>query len=224
MVDCNSSQYKQKYEPFERHAQRYDDWFDGDKGRRIFPIEAACLQGLLKGVRHPWLEVGVGTGRFAAALGIESGIDPSASALQFAAGRGISVARGFAEALPCRDRSYGAVLMIVTVCFLLDPLKAFRECARVLKPDGALLVGLVPRESAWGRLYARKGREGNPFYGPATFYTCEEVIALAARQGLALTRAQSCLFEPPDVPLENLRVPESGIIDGASFVGMRFAH
>ena len=55
--------------PFEQFADRYDAWFDRERGHRIFGVEAQCLRALLEGVPRPWLEVGVGTGRFAHALG-----------------------------------------------------------------------------------------------------------------------------------------------------------
>ena len=113
--------YLKRYEPFERHAQRYDGWFDSDRGKYVFPVEVECLKGVLGELRRPCLEVGVGTGRFAEALGIEYGIDPSPNVLLYAKERGISVVRGFAEDLPYTDHSFHAIFMIVTVCFLTDP-------------------------------------------------------------------------------------------------------
>jgi hypothetical protein len=50
---------------FEALADRYDAWYDGPVGRIAFPLEVECLRPLLKGAPFPWLEVGVGTGRFA---------------------------------------------------------------------------------------------------------------------------------------------------------------
>jgi hypothetical protein len=80
--------------PFEAHAQRYEAWFDQH--------EAAHLSGLL--TVRPFLtwsgcgiEIGVGTGRFAAPLGIQVGLDPSPTIPARAAERGIDVVEGTAD-------------------------------------------------------------------------------------------------------------------------------
>ena len=72
--------------PFEAHHRRYDDWF---------VRHAAAYQSELLAVRAllPWrglgLAIGVGTGRFAAPLGVQIGIDPAREVLDYATNRGI---------------------------------------------------------------------------------------------------------------------------------------
>ena len=61
--------------PFDNLASEYDAWFDKE-GSLIFFIEAQAFKTLLKSLPRPWIEIGVGSGRFAQALGIETGIDP----------------------------------------------------------------------------------------------------------------------------------------------------
>jgi len=56
---------------FDSLASAYDAWFDGE-GKLIFAIEVKAFQEILPLLPKPWLEVGVGSGRFAQALGIES--------------------------------------------------------------------------------------------------------------------------------------------------------
>lgn len=208
--------------PFDRLPDKYDQWFESPRGRAIFQVEAKCLRGLLVDVPHPWLEAGVGTGRFAAALGVDEGIDPSAAVLEFAARRGISTCLGSAEDLPYPAGSFGGVLMVVTVCFLNDAPAAMRECARVLADGGSLIVGFVPADSSWGRLYAMQAQDGHPFYSLATFYTAPQVIELAGAVGLHLQAARSCLFTPPDLPVDPLQPPRDGIVSDAGFVALRF--
>lgn len=211
--------------PFERAAARYDRWFETSPGREIFAHEVACLEELVGAGR--WLEVGVGTGRFAAALGIRAGIDPSREMLRRAVSRGVRGIVGRAEALPLAGRSLDGVLLVVTICFVDDPAAAIRECARVLRPGGALVLGLVPAESAWGRDYARKGREGHPFYAAARFYETTQVLDLARAAGLVLADARSCLFGPPgtspDTPPGGSAV-RPGLHPAAGFVALRFTH
>jgi len=182
--------------PFERLADRYDAWFDSERGRRIFRTEVDCTRDLLEEMPRPWLEVGVGTGRFAAALGVDEGTDPSPAVLKYAATRGLQTRLGRAEELPFSGDQFGVVLLVVTICFLENPAQAFGECRRVLRKDGYAIVGLVPKDSSWGEMYARDGSEGHPFYSAAKFYTAREVIRLAERTGFYLNRATSCLRGP----------------------------
>ena len=208
--------------PFDELAQRYDAWFESPEGAAIFAVEVECVRGLLQGVPRPWLEVGVGTGRFAQALGIDEGLDPSRAVLELADGRGVQTRLGRAEEMPHEQRSFGGLVMVVTICFLDDPRAALRECARVMSDDGALIVGLVPAASAWGRHYAEQGSEGHPFYSQATFYTCRQVADLASAVGLQLDTARSCLFTPPGAPVGTGEPPLEGIFEEAGFVAMRF--
>src|SRR3972149_5335474 len=50
---------------FDEYAERYDAWYDSPKGRALLGTEVACLRPLLSQFPQPYLEVGVGTGRFA---------------------------------------------------------------------------------------------------------------------------------------------------------------
>jgi len=133
---------------FDTEAERYDAWFDSPEGRVLFENELAAIRLLWRDAFCPALEVGVGTGRFAQALGVEFGIDPAAGALRFAERRGIQVKQARGEALPFPDGTFGGVLMIAKLCFVDDAAALFREAARVLRADGHLLVGDVPADSS----------------------------------------------------------------------------
>lgn len=74
---------------FEVASADYDAWFDSADGRIIFEREVDCLRKVMSPTTGRWLEVGVGTGRFAGALGVAWGIDPSASMREMAEQRGI---------------------------------------------------------------------------------------------------------------------------------------
>ena len=182
---------------FDTNADRYDRWFDKLPGSAIFPIEVECLRPLVSSDFGPWLEVGVGTGRFAEALGISEGIDPSPAMIQKAAARGISVTEAAGEKLPYERGRFGGILMVVTICFVSDPPQVFAEAARVLRPGGRLVAGLVPADSPWGRHYRRLAKQGHPIYSNARFYTCDETIRIAEAAGFNLEKTSSCLFTPP---------------------------
>ncbi len=211
-----------RIEVFEQRAADYDAWFRGPAGRVLFPIEADTVRLVLQGAPRPWLEVGVGTGAFAAELGVELGLDPAGEPMLYARRRGVTCIQGVAEALPFRDGSIGALLLVVTVCFLEDPTVALREAARALAPGGRVIIGEVTADSAWGRAYRKLGEAGHPFYAPARFFTMRQTEELLAAVGLRATRYASTLVQP----YARLPQPEparAGVAEGASFVAIAAA-
>jgi ubiquinone/menaquinone biosynthesis C-methylase UbiE len=133
---------------FDTIASDYDAWYDQPVGRAILAAELDCLRRLVGCCRGRWLEVGVGTGRFAIGLGIGEGIDPAANMLQIAARRGVRTYLETADSLPFPEGSFDGVLLALTLCFIEDPAAALRECRRVISHDGVLLVGIVPAVGA----------------------------------------------------------------------------
>ena len=103
---------------FDTFAERFETWYDKPFGKSAFNLEKACIASLCNDLKSPFLEIGVGTGRFAEGLKIEYGIDVSVGAIKFAKNRGIVVITGKGEKLPLIDRSFGAVFIIVTLCFV----------------------------------------------------------------------------------------------------------
>jgi len=108
-------------------APKFLDWLDPPKGLR-------------------WIDVGCGNGAFTevliahAAPAAVTGIDPSDGQIDYARRRpGTAMAQfrvGDALALPFADNSFDAASMALVITFLADPVKAAREMARVVKPDG----------------------------------------------------------------------------------------
>ena len=199
---------------FDREAARYDAWFDSPDGRVLFRTEVDAVRRLLVGLPGPWLEVGVGTGRFAEALGVPFGVDPARGALHLARRRGIRVALAQGEALPFPDRRFGAVLLIVTLCFA-EPHGLLVEIRRVLSPAGGLIVADILRDSPWGHRYLRLKEADHPFYRHATFYGFEELEHLLAEAGL-VTRRVSSAITPASRRVSNCRAgvrrPASGVV------------
>jgi len=170
-----------KIEPFVRHHRRYDDWFE--RHGPAYVSELLAVRALL-----PWegrgLEIGVGTGRFAGPLGVKFGIVPAGETLGYALARGVSVARAVAEALPFEETVFDYALVVTTICFVDDARAMLLEIARVLRPGGKLVIGLIDRESALGKDYVAH-REENVFYRSATFYSAAEVEALLKETGFS---------------------------------------
>ncbi len=181
---------------FDSLAAEYDAWFE-QEGRLIFDIEVRAFQEVLPQLPRPWLEVGVGSGRFARALKIETGIDPSAALLDLAKQRGITgfLARG--EERVFDAGTFGTVFLIVTLCFVDSPLEVLREAHRILKEDGKVVLGLVLKGSPWGKFYLKKKREGHRFYQHATFYSYQAVSDLLKHAGFKIEKVLSTLFQKP---------------------------
>jgi diguanylate cyclase (GGDEF)-like protein/PAS domain S-box-containing protein len=128
------------------------------------------------------LEIGVGTGRFAAPLGVQVGVDPSAAMLEQARARGIRVVLGIAEQLPFTASSFDYALIVTTICFVDNPHAMLREARRVIKPGGCLVIAFIDRKSPLGQEYLAHQSE-NVFYRHATFFSSEEVGSLLRDSG-----------------------------------------
>ena len=173
---------------FDQEAERYDLWYERNKPIYLSELEAVRLFRCEKAV-----EIGVGTGRFSMRVGAIAGIDPSIRMLKHAP-ETIHRIQAVGEHLPFRSKIFDCALLIITLCFTDDPQKVLAEALRVSK---RIVICIVPRESAWGRLYQKLGRDGNPFYSHAHFYSVKEIIELGSRLGLRPRRLISTLSYPP---------------------------
>ena len=206
---------------FNNFAERYDKWYEKPFGKSAFNLEKACVLSLCKNLRKPFLEIGVGTGRFAEALKIEFGIDSSVSVLKLADKRGIAVIRGKGERLPFPDKSFGAIFIIVTLCFVDNPLMVLKESSRVLKDEGAVILGLILRESPWAGFYMRKGVAGNVFYKVARFYSLKEFEEMLGKADLRVVDACSTIFQSPTEKPLRFESPRKGLYENAGFVAVK---
>ena len=201
--------------PFDTLASEYDAWFE-EEGKPVFEIEVKAFQEVLALLPKPWLEVGVGSGRFAQALGIETGIDPSAKLLGMAKKRGIKVFLARGEEKFFDEETFGTVFLIVTLCFVDSPLAVLREAHRVLKPEGNIVLGLVLRESPWGKFYQVKKQEGHRFYKHAILYSYQEVERLLTDSGFIIEKVVSTLFQKPG-EVKKIENPREGFSVDAGF-------
>ena len=201
--------------PFDTLASDYDAWFEGE-GKLIFATEVKSFQKVLPLLPKPWLEVGVGSGRFAKALGIKTGIDPSAMLLAIARKRGIKVFQAKGEERLFGEETFGTVFLIVTLCFVDSPIAVLQEAYRILKPGGKIVLGLVLRDSTWGQFYLTKKQEGHRFYKHATFYSYQRVTEFLEHTGLAVEKVVSTLFQKPD-EMDEVEIPREGFFPHAGF-------
>ena len=180
-----------KTEPFEKHSDAYDEWFE--KNSDLYEAELEAIRQLIPPPGAEGLDIGVGSGKFAAPLGIEFGVEPSEKMAIKARKLGIKVHPGIAEDLPFPDDRFDFVLMVTTICFVDDVIESFKEAFRVLKLGGCIIIGFVDKESQLGRHYAEK-REESKFYKEATFFSAQEVLTYLKEAGFQPGKSKQTLI------------------------------
>jgi len=175
---------------FETAAREYDAWFEDN--RLVYQSEIQALQTLAS-PHGRGLEIGVGTGRFAAPLRIGVGLEPALAMAAIARERGIQVIRAVAEALPFTRDSFDLVAMVTTLCFFQDPFLALSEATRVLTSPGQLLIGMIDKDSPLGLLY-EANREKSKFYRAARFYGVGPVLTWLRELGYREVRLCQTIF------------------------------
>lgn len=183
--------------PFNENYVKYDKWFAENKKVYLSELQAVRM-AVPPGING--LEVGVGTGRFAQPLGIRTGVDPSPEMLKLARKRGINAHLAKAESLPFKDLTFDFILMVNTICFFDDVIRAFRESFRVLKNDGKIIVAFINRNSFLGQQYELK-KEESKFYRHASFYSPDEINVYLSKAGFSNFKFWQTLFD-----LDNTRM------------------
>lgn len=164
---------------FESEYEHYDSWFS--RHESAYQSELLAVRALLP-YQGLGLSIGVGTGRFAAPLGVELGLDPVIEMLNYAKKRGVTGIAGIAEELPFKDDSFDYALSITTICFVDNVIAMLHEAKRVLKPEGTLTIGFIDRNSRLGQRYQKHQAE-SLFYQEATFFSSEEIKMLLQKVG-----------------------------------------
>jgi len=185
-------------EVFNKYYLKYDAWYANNLN--IAASERLCIK--LLAPHGVILDIGVGTGFLTSGLSETLiGVDPAENPLMIASGRGVLTVNAYGEELPFRDGAFDTVLVVVTLCFADKPLDLLREAHRVCRRGGRLIACIVPRESAWGRLYTmRKMRGESVFYEYARFYSIREVEEMIYNAGFKVRRHCSTLTYSPYTP------------------------
>ena len=115
------------------------------------------------------------------------------------------------------DETFASVMLIVTLCFVQNPIDVLREGKGVLKRNGSIVIGLVPKDSPWGAFYEEKKRQGHPFYSSARLYSFEDIEGILQNGGLKIIRIRSTLFQRPEGP-RRIENPVEEYIKEAGFL------
>lgn len=187
---------------FNENVAEYDRWFD--ENRQVYRAELAAVQRFLPREGYG-LEIGVGTGRFAAPLGVAVGVDPAPNMVTAARARGIEAHQAFGEDLPFADASFDYVLMVTVDPFVRDLARVLTEAWRVLKSGGRLIVGMIDRVSDLGRAYEAR-KDTDKFYRHATFHSAQEMLEHLQQAGFVISGICQTILGTLQRPLDTEQV------------------
>ena len=194
---------------FDVYTDEYEEWFE--RNRAAYLSELKLLRMVIpEGMRG--LEVGVGTGRFAAPLGIDFGIDPSKNMLQVAKNLGLQFVLARGEQIPFKDQVFDYVLIMVTICFVDEPNRVVEESKRVIRNGGSIVIEIIDRDSWLGKLYLAK-KDKSKFYREARFYSVGEIMELLRCNDFKDISVYQTLFNPPET-LETVQYCKKGSGEG----------
>lgn len=177
-------------EIFNKHYNDYDEWFLDNKATYTSELEA--VRDLIP-LNSRGIEIGVGTGMFAAPLGVKTGVDPSINMAALAKNRGIDVIRAVAESLPFKDNIYDFVLMVTAICFFDNVDKALNEAFRIIKTKGTIVAAIIDASSPIGKQYQLNKNEST-FYKDATFYSTDTITRFLSKAGFVNFEYNQALF------------------------------
>jgi len=195
---------------FDSKADTYDSWYMTPLGAYEDELESALVfkhAGVVRG--KTVLDVGCGTGlysiRFSEAGADVTAVDISSRMIEIARrkaqdrGQYIWFDQADMSKLPYENRTFDVVLSITALEFSDDPLSALMEMARVLKPGGKLIVGVLNSDSPWADARRERAKREESIYGSANFLSPKELRQLFHRTGTfgALTM-ESCIYTLPD--------------------------
>jgi SAM-dependent methyltransferase len=178
--------YDDDYHCFAEHppdAARVERWIAARYDGRRFNHAAVVPGGR-------FLDVGCGTGDMVAAmqrLGMEAeGVEPSRFAAEQARAAGLAVFCGTLHEAGFAGERFDSVSMIHVLEHTPDPVAVLRECRRILKPGGELVVG-VPNFASLAFAVVGRSWVGLQLPTHLQHFRPASIVCAAERAGLAVS-------------------------------------
>lgn len=198
---------------FSSAAETYDTWYKNRKGARFDWLEKRTVRGLMKNIQPfgSLLEFGSGTGwwsQFFGDLGFQvTGIECAAAMIERARKKkipGVRFKKADALNTGFADGSFFITAAITAMEFSRDPGEMVREMARITRPGGYMILGVLNRDAPINQARTKKK---NSLFATARFFNRGELLSLLQPFG-------TCKIIPCGFPL-SLRCPRflAGVCD-----------
>jgi hypothetical protein len=123
--------------------------------------------------------------------------------------RGVKVAVEKEGAIPIPSGKIGSLFVRMSPCPSRCLKRLLKEGHRVLKREGKIVIGFIPRNSPWGKFYsAQKKREYPPHRGLG-LHSLKEMEHRIMQAGFSIQGISSTLFQKPG----ELKVVENPMIN-----------
>ena len=186
----------------------YARWRSRPLGRITDDLQQRLLLEVIGAVEGlDVLDVGCGEGALATALATRgaqvTGLDADPQMIAAAQARAAKEAAslrlvlGQVEELPFPDASFDCVTATAVLCFVSEAQRAVSEMARVLRPDGQLVIGELGRWNAWAARRRIQAWLGNTMWAVAHFRTATDLRSLMHAGGLTVGQTRGATFYPP---------------------------
>ena len=162
----------------------------------IFEIEMRAFHSLLRLLPKPRLALGMGT------VGLVRALDS----------REIGIERNLPKLTRARK-----VPAILTLCQAPSPALFLKECHHLLRPEGRIFIGFIPRESPWGRFYMETQKRGRSIPRLAGVYSLNKVEHMIMDAGFSIQGYFSTLFQKPG-GVKEIENPMKGYLPQAGFL------
>jgi len=145
--------------------------------------------------RSRLLDVGCSSGAFLASarsLGyVGTGVEPAAKPVKTAKEFGLDVRQGFLQDLRFPDETFDAITLFEVIEHVREPMTLLRECRRILKREGVMVIGTGNADS-----WTVRFMKGNWDYfmnhgGHVSFYNLMSLSKLAGRAGFRVIRKET---------------------------------
>ena len=160
------------------------------------------------------LDVGCSNGSFvsiANSLGLRSeGVDPSKNAIADGLKKRLKLHTGFLDEVAFPDNSFDAITLYEVIEHVSDSSSLFTECARILRPNGILLVGTGNVDSWTCRIKKHNWDFFNmqKHGGHINFFSPKSLSILAPRIGFIVVKTETSsvkFFEKDEIPVGTYR-------------------
>ncbi len=187
---------------FDNFCDNYDSWYLTPMGKFIDEIETDCLFSLFQPKKNQKvLDVCCGTANFSIKLakaGCQvTGLDISKKMLEIAKEKidreklDIKLIEGDCSTISLEENYYDAIISMTGFEFIKNPITAYRNIMKYLKPGGFLFLAAIQKGSEWQKLYSSlKGS----VYEYANFLTFDDIKNFDIS---SYSDKNDCLFVPP---------------------------